>query len=63
MIVVYCSEKLEHRLLEMGFIPGENLTVVENTGPKGGVTVKIKGAKVALSSEVAYKILLERKNN
>jgi len=60
-IAVYCGEKLRHRLLEMGFVPGEWLTVIGSAGAKGSVMVKIKGAKIALGNEVAYKILLERK--
>jgi Fe2+ transport system protein FeoA len=62
----YCDRKLRHRLLEMGFVPGEDLAVIDNSSLSGGggVVIKIKGAKIALSSEVADKILLrEKKNN
>jgi Fe2+ transport system protein FeoA len=59
-IVAYCGEKLAHRLLEMGFTPGEYLTVIENTGPKGSVIIKIKGSKIALNNKIADKILLRK---
>jgi Fe2+ transport system protein FeoA len=47
----------------MGFIPGEEMSVIENNGPRGSVMIRIKGAKIALSSEVADKILLKAENN
>jgi Fe2+ transport system protein FeoA len=57
-VVAYCDEKLAHRLLEMGFIPGEYLTVIKNTSPKSNIVIKIKGSKIALSNKIADKILL-----
>ncbi len=59
-VVAYCDEKLAHRLLEMGFVPGEYLTVIENTGSKGSIMIKIKDSKIALSNEIADKILLRK---
>ncbi|MCA6079712.1 MAG: ferrous iron transport protein A [Endomicrobium sp.] len=60
-VIAYCDDnKLGHRLLEMGFVPGEYLTVIENTGLKGSVMVKVKGSKIALSNKIADKILLKR---
>jgi Fe2+ transport system protein FeoA len=58
---VYCDDKLDHRLLEMGFVPNEEIIVIENRGCKGGVMVKIKGSKIALNHRAADKILLKRK--
>ncbi|MDR1784815.1 MAG: ferrous iron transport protein A [Endomicrobium sp.] len=63
LLVTYCDRKLKYRLLEMGFIPGEGLTVISNSAPNGGVMIKIKGAKIALSNEVADKILVREKIN
>jgi Fe2+ transport system protein FeoA len=60
-IAVYCDVRLGHRLFEMGFIPNEEITVIETTGLNGIVMVKIKGSKIALSSKIADKILLKRK--
>jgi Fe2+ transport system protein FeoA len=57
-VAAYCDGKLVHRLLEMGFVPGEYLTVIKNTGPKGNIVIKIKGSKIALGNEIADKILL-----
>jgi Fe2+ transport system protein FeoA len=60
-IAASCDEKLRHRLLEMGFLPGEELIVMENTGRRGSIMVKIKGSRIALSDKVAGNILLKRK--
>jgi Fe2+ transport system protein FeoA len=60
-LTVYCDERLGHRLFEMGFIPGEEIIVIETTGLNGIVMVRIKGSKIALSSGIADKILLKRK--
>lgn len=45
------------RLLDMGLIPGERLTVLHNYG-FGPVTVIIKGAKIALGYGLASKIIV-----
>ncbi|MDR2666324.1 MAG: ferrous iron transport protein A [Endomicrobium sp.] len=63
LLVIYCNRKLKYRLLEMGFVPGKDLIVINNGGPSGGVMIKIKGAKIALSNEVADKILVREINN
>ncbi len=54
-----CDADLGHRLLEMGFVPGEYITVMTNTGSKGTVMVKVKGAKIALSNKIAESILVK----
>jgi len=59
-VAAYCDGKLARRLLGMGFIPGGYLTVIENTGPKGNVIIKIKDSKIALSNKIADKILLRK---
>ncbi|MDR1511707.1 MAG: ferrous iron transport protein A [Endomicrobium sp.] len=55
-----CDRKFRYRLLEMGFVPGGDLTVI-NSNLNGGVMIKIKGAKIALSNDVADKILVREK--
>jgi Fe2+ transport system protein FeoA len=57
-ISAYCNERLGHRLLEMGFVPGEYIKIVANTGSKGSVMVEVKGSKLALSHKIADDILL-----
>jgi len=57
--VAKCDPHLSHRLLEMGFIPGEDVEVLTNSGKKGSVMVRIKGSKVALSNKIACNILVE----
>lgn len=63
LLAIYCNRKLKYRLLEMGFVPGKDLIVINNGGPSGGMMIKIKGAKIALSNEVADKILVMEINN
>ena len=58
-----CEAPLEHRLMEMGFIPGEDITVVTNTGSKRTVMVKVKGSKIALSNKIAENILVKEKED
>jgi ferrous iron transport protein A len=60
-VAAYCDEKLWRRLLEMGFVPGEEITVITNTGDKGSIMIKIKESKIALSNKIADNILLKRK--
>jgi Fe2+ transport system protein FeoA len=60
LVAVCYVEKFGYRLLEMGFVPGEKITVIANTGHDGSVIVKIKGSKIALSSRTAGMILLKR---
>ncbi len=46
-----------HRHLEdMGFIPGEKITVISHIG--GNLIVSVKGSRVALSSELAKHIAI-----
>ena len=56
-----CDEKLKNRLYEMGLRPGDDISVVANTGAKGNVTIEIKGTKLALSESMADSILVEEK--
>jgi Fe2+ transport system protein FeoA len=53
--------KLTQRLLEMGFVPNEEIVVIRSGAQKSGVMIKIRGSKIALNNEVASKILLKRK--
>jgi Fe2+ transport system protein FeoA len=55
------DDKLTQRLLEMGFIPNEEIIIIESRARKSGVMVKIRGSKIALNNKVAEKILLKRK--
>jgi Fe2+ transport system protein FeoA len=57
----YCDDNLSRRLLEMGFVPNEEVIVIKKSGRKGSVVVKVKGSKIALNHRVADKILLKRK--
>lgn len=49
-----CSSETHHHLENLGFIPGEMITVVSRIG--GNLIVNVKGSRVALSSELARHI-------
>jgi Fe2+ transport system protein FeoA len=55
------DDKLTQRLLEMGFIPNEEIIIIESGVRKSGVMIKVRGSKIALNNNVAEKILLKRK--
>jgi Fe2+ transport system protein FeoA len=56
-----CNDKLARRLFELGFVPNEEVIVIENRGGRGGVMVKVKDSKIVLNHRVADKIVLKRK--
>lgn len=56
---------LNSRLLSVGFLPGEVISVINQSG-WGPLTVSVKGSKIALGRGIAHKILvqeLDQKNN
>lgn len=55
LVAVEGGMEVEKRLADMGFLPGETVQVLHNTG-HGPVTVMIKGSKVALGHGLAQKI-------
>jgi Fe2+ transport system protein FeoA len=62
-VVAYCGGKLGHRLLEMGFVPEEELTVVKNAGLNGSIVIKLKGSKIVLSNKIADKCIVKKRNS
>ena len=50
------SPEVKKHLEDMGFVPGGNVTVVSALG--GHVIVKVKEARVAISEEMARKIMI-----
>ena len=50
------SPEVTKHLEDMGFVPGGNVTVVSALG--GNVIVKVKEASVAISEEMARKIMI-----
>lgn len=55
LVAVEGGMEVEKRLADMGFLPGETVQVLHNTG-HGPVTVMIKGSKIALGHGLAQKI-------
>lgn len=47
---------MHRHLEEMGFIPGERITVVSRNA--GNIIVGVKGSRVALSKELASNIIV-----
>ena len=50
------SQELRQHLADMGFVPGGSVTVVSDIG--GNVIVKVKESRVAISREMAQKIMI-----
>jgi len=52
------GSQLEMRLVEMGFLPGVIINVVNNSGI-GPMTINVKGSKLALGYGLARKLLVK----
>ncbi len=50
------SQEMKKHLADMGFVPGGGVTVVSTIG--GNVIVKVKESRVAISREMAQKIMV-----
>ena len=50
------KEEVKRHLENMGFVPGTNVTVISVNN--GNVIVNVKDARVAISKEMAQKILI-----
>ena len=50
------SQELKQHLADMGFVPGGTVTVVSTIG--GNVIVKVKESRVAISREMAQRIMV-----
>ena len=50
------SQEMRQHLADMGFVPGGGVTVVSTIG--GNVIVKVKESRVAISKEMAQKIMV-----
>ena len=50
------SQEMKQHLADMGFVPGGGVTVVSTIG--GNVIVKVKESRVAISKEMAQKIMV-----
>ena len=50
------SQEMKQHLADMGFVPGGGVTLVSTIG--GNVIVKVKESRVAISREMAQKIMV-----
>ena len=50
------SQEMKQHLADMGFVPGGGVPVVSTIG--GNVIVKVKESRVAISKEMAQKIMV-----
>ena len=55
---IFAGHRLTQRLLSIGIVPGEKITVLDISGG-GPITVIVKGIKIALGRGVAAKIALK----
>ncbi|MEF2845031.1 MAG: FeoA family protein [Eggerthellaceae bacterium] len=51
-----CYDETHRHLADLGFVPGEIITVVSRFG--GNLVVKVKGSRVALSAELAQHVVV-----
>jgi len=47
----------QHRLCELGLLPGERITMAQNSGA-GPVTICVKGSKLSIGQGLAQKIIV-----
>ena len=50
------SPEVRQHLKELGFVPGSTVTIINTLG--GNVIVKVKESRVAISGEMARKIMI-----
>ena len=50
------NTEVQHHLENLGFVPGSTVKVITMMG--GNLTVQVKEARVAISSEMAQKIMV-----
>ena len=50
------------RLIDLGIIPGEEIRIIRKL-PGKSVLVSIKGSEVAISSEIAGRIVVDKADN
>lgn len=50
------SQEIKHHLENLGFVPGSSIYVVSKTN--GNIIVKVKNTRVAISEELAKKIMI-----
>lgn len=50
------NTEVQHHLENLGFVPGSTVKVITMTG--GNLIVQVKEARVAISSEMAQKIMV-----
>lgn len=50
------TEKVRQHLSELGFVTGEDITVINNI--KGNLILKVKDARIALDNDMARRIIV-----
>ncbi|MDD5567971.1 MAG: FeoA family protein [Candidatus Omnitrophica bacterium] len=57
IIFIHGGRGAQHRLCELGLLPGERVTVLQNPGA-GPVTICVKGSKLSIGHGLAQKIIV-----
>jgi Fe2+ transport system protein FeoA len=59
-VMICCDDTLEYKLLEMGFVTGTEVLVINNNGLGGNIIIKIRETRIALNYNVAKRILVKK---
>jgi Fe2+ transport system protein FeoA len=57
VILIYGGRMAQQRLLELGILPGERVTMFHNSGA-GPLTIRVKGSKLSIGHGLAQKIIV-----
>jgi len=57
IVFIYGGRGAQHRLCELGLLPGERITMLQNSG-LGPVTICVKGSKLSIGYGLAQKIIV-----
>lgn len=57
IIFIHGGRGAQHRLCELGLLPGERVTMLQNSGA-GPVTICVKGSKLSIGHGLAQKIIV-----
>jgi len=57
IVFIYGGRGAQHRLAELGLLPGEKIRMIQNTGA-GPVTIYVKGSRLSIGHGLAQKIVV-----
>jgi Fe2+ transport system protein FeoA len=57
IVFIHGGSGAQHRLAELGLLPGEKIKMIQNSGA-GPVTICVKGSKLSIGHGLAQKIIV-----